>query len=104
MIKRKVFIPNIGSGHDFSEAEKYGELVPITSGWVNPFETGVLMRKWKKALEDSSPEDYIVVTSLPILCMIGASLFVRMHGKLNLLLYSQQGKYRKRTIMMEELE
>lgn len=96
----KVYLPNIGSGHDFSDAERFGTLVPVTEGWVNPFETGVLMRKWKVVLANSHENDYIVVTSLPIICMIGASLFVQKHGRLNLLVYSQQGSYRKRTILM----
>jgi hypothetical protein len=95
----KVFVPNEGAGHDYSEAKQYGEIVFVTSGSVNPFDTGVMNRHWTAALVNSSPLDYIVVTSLNSLCMIGAAQFAIRHKRLNLLVFSNQGRYRKREIV-----
>jgi hypothetical protein len=96
---KKVFVPNEGAGHDYSDAERYGELVFVTGGSINPFDTGVMNRAWSSALADSSPSDYLVVTSLNSLCMIGAAQFAIKHKRLNLLLFSSRGKYRKREIV-----
>ena len=95
----KVFIPNKGS-HDYSEAKKFGELSFVTSGMMNPYNVGKLVRCWERALRYSDKDDYIVVTSLPVICMIGAALFARKHGKLNLLLFSADGKYRVRQMVI----
>jgi hypothetical protein len=86
-VNNKVFVPNEGAGHDYSDAERYGELVFVTGGSINPFDTGVMNRAWSSALADSSPSDYLVVTSLI------------KHKRLNLLLFSSRGKYRKREIV-----
>lgn len=101
--KRKpfVFIPNIGSGHDFSAAEEFGTLIPVTEGWVNPLQTGVVKRRWEKLLESSSPEDFIVVTSLPIIFGLGAVLFAQKHSRLNLLIFTSKKRYIARTIILE---
>lgn len=95
----KVFVPNFGAGHDYSDAKRYGELVFVTEGSINPFDTGVMNRAWMKALENSSEDDYLVVTSLNSLCMIGAAQFAIKHKRLNLLVFSSTGKYRKRELV-----
>jgi len=96
----KVYVPNEGAGHDYSDAERYGELVFVTSGSVSPFDTGVMNRSWTEALEGSSSSDYIIVTSLNSLCMIGAAQFATKHKRLNLLIFSSSGKYQKREIIL----
>ena len=95
----KVFVPNFGAGHDYSDAERFGELVFVTSGSVNPFDTGVMKRAWAEALKQSEPMDYIIVTSLNSLCMVGAAEFAIRHGRLKLLLFSSKGRYQKREIV-----
>ena len=97
----KVYIPNKGSGHDYSAAEQHGKLVFVTSGYVNPYNTGTLYRKWQLALSDSEDNDLIVVTSLPVLCMIGASLFAAKHKRLNLLIYKSDGTYQRRDMVVK---
>jgi hypothetical protein len=93
-----VFVPNSGGGHDFSDAERFGTLRAVTEGWVNPSQTGVINRKWQQALKDSLPTDFILVTSLPIIFGIGASLFALKHGRLNLLVFNSKQRYTPRTL------
>jgi hypothetical protein len=94
----RVYIPNEGAGHDYSGAEEFGDLVFVTKGLINPFNTGAIVRYWTKALEGSSPDDWIVMTSLNTLCSIGAFLFGQKHGTLNLLIFKKDGKYERRRI------
>lgn len=82
----KVLIPN-RSGHDFSPAEDYGELVYLTNGPLNRYATNKMFRFIQPQIEDSSPEDYVLITGLSILSSLVASMFVAKHGKLNLLLF-----------------
>ena len=99
--RRRVYIPNKGAGHDYSSAAIHGDLVFVTSGHINIYNTGRIYRQWVSALETSTETDYIVVTSLNVLCMIGAGLFAAKHGRLNLLIFTSEGKYKKREIIFD---
>jgi hypothetical protein len=83
----KVYIPNTGAKHDFTGAEKYGDLVIVSDGYLGPFKTGYMMRLWDKALKYSTPDDYILICSLPVLCSIGAAMFAAKHKRVNFLQY-----------------
>lgn len=96
-----VFIPNRG-GHDYSDAERFGDIKYVTSGVVGKFSIGTMARSFADKLSDSKDDDLILLSSLTTLCAIGCSIFARKHGKLNLLLY-RNGQYIKRTLLIDEL-
>lgn len=97
MSEPTVYVVN-ESAHDFSAAEKFGKIVFITSGHVNPFNVNKMMRSTDIALQDALPEDLILITSLTILCSVVCAAFAVKFGHLNLLLF-KDGGYIKRTIM-----
>lgn len=103
----RVYIVNNG-GHDYSDAIRYGELVFCTEGTVNKFNTSQMVRQFTEAFRDSEPEDYIVLTSLSIMCSIACSIFARKHGRLNLLIFkfdeSGKGGYVERTVVFDPQE
>ena len=99
-IKRKVYIPNLAS-HDFSAAEKYGELVFVTKGHQNRYSIDDKTRAWARALKGSNPEDCIVVSSYSHLVAVGCAMFAVKHGRLNLLLY-QDNKYILREALLRQ--
>lgn len=82
----KVFIPNL-SNHNFIDAKRYGQLVFITKGEQAKYSVNSMARCWAAAMEDSKPTDYILLTSLNILCCIGCGMFAAKHKKLNILLW-----------------
>lgn len=97
----RVFVPNDGAGHDFTPAERLGELVYVTTGLVSRFDTGTMIRYINRALANSGPDDYIIITSLPVLCALLCSQFAALHGRLNLLLYND-GDYIERNIIISK--
>lgn len=82
----KVFIPN-RSIHDFSPAEPFGELVYLSTGNMNCFQTSRAYRKFWPLMKDSDPEDYLLVTGLPMLSLVAAYILIMKHRRLNLLLF-----------------
>lgn len=96
-----VFIPN-KSGHDFSASSKYGSPIFVTQGMVNRFSVMHMARKWYDCLLQSTKEDYILITSLTILTVVGSAIFGWMHGRINLLVF-RNNKYIARTIIFENL-
>ncbi|KKM75119.1 hypothetical protein LCGC14_1393450 [marine sediment metagenome] len=97
----KVYVTNKG-GHSYEAAEKYGEIIYITEGTLNRFATNTLYRAFIDGMKDSQPDDYILITSMSIVNAIGAAVFARKHGCLNLLLY-RSGEYVLREIDIDSL-
>ena len=85
----KVYIIN-SSGHDFSKAEQFGELVPMTRGTINKYSITSMARLFQPFVEESSPDDYLLQSGPVVLNMIAASLFAQKHGTLNLLLWKAE--------------
>lgn len=98
---RKVYIPNRGP-HDYSEAERFGELVVCTVGSLDRFDTAQMFRELEDAMYDSTPDDFILLTSLTSLCSVACAIFAAKHWRLNLLIHSKDG-YISRTLDMHNL-
>ena len=94
----KVFIINKGS-HDYSDAQRYGEIVYITEGSVNKFDVSQMFRECDSALASSEADDYILLTSLTTLCSVACAIFGRKHGRLNLLLFKDDRYVERRLVL-----
>lgn len=92
---KKVYILN-KSFHDYSEAEKFGELTYITEGHLDKYNTNKMLRYLNEAFKDASPDDYILVTSLTIFCSLACSLFTARFKRLNILLYKDSSYVERR--------
>jgi len=102
MIKKetKVYIVN-KAGHDFSAAEKFGELVYLSEGPINRLALTAMYREFSEKLKDSSPDDIILPTGYSIMTMVAAVIFAHMHGKVNVLLY-KDGRYMSRSLVLDD--
>ena len=98
-----VYITN-KSGHDFSPAQKFGDLIYLSEGKINPFSVAKIYRQFADKLKKSAPDDYIMVTGLSLMNGIAFSIMGRKHGRLNILQFHSQTKtYKSRTIIVDEL-
>jgi len=95
---KKVFIVN-KSAHDFSAAEEYGKIVFLSEGPMNRYATNHMVRTFTDVMKDSNSSDYIVLCSLNVMNSIACTVFARMHGTLNLLLF-KDGKYVERNLVI----
>jgi hypothetical protein len=91
----KVFIPN-DSGHDFSDAEPFGELVVMSKGMIDKFQVTQMLRVFNSHLKNSKPDDWILQAGPTVMCSIACAAFTALHGQLNLLIhrYEQAGGMR----------
>ena len=88
-IKQKVYVTNKGA-HDYTDALRYGELSFCTDGLVAKYNTSQMVRVFNDAFKDSSPDDYILMTSLTTLCSIACAVFAAKHRRLNLLIFKDE--------------
>lgn len=98
----RVLITN-HSGHDHSAAERFGELVYMTCGELNRYDTNNMYRSMSATIELSKPDDYILLTSLTSLCSIACSMFAYKHGCLNLLIWKGRNYVERRQMLGELL-
>lgn len=97
-----VFVIN-KSAHDFSGAERFGELIYLTEGRQGHFNVNTMVTEFATKLKDSKQEDYFVLTSLNVLCVIACAIFVLMHkGHLNVLLF-RDGRYIPRELLLSQV-
>lgn len=98
----KIFVINKG-GHDYSDAQRYGDLVYLTEGPLhNPFGVANFYRHVAGKMKDMSSDDYILITSLNSLCALAGWIVGRLGHPLNLLLF-KDGKYIPRRISENDL-
>ncbi len=92
-----VYVVNRG-GHDYTAAERFGEILYCTDGSLDRYDTSQMYRQLVQSLEDSEQEDYILLTSLTSLCSVACAIFAHKHGRLNLLLYKDDGYVERKLV------
>ena len=98
----KVFIINRGC-HNFSAAERFGDLVFMTEGMVSRYAVGEIYRAFEEHLTSSTPDDYLLVSGMSTMLIVASGMLTQKHGCLNLLLY-KNGRYLKRHIKLDNGE
>lgn len=101
-MQHNVYIVNRGA-HDYTAAEEYGTLVFCTTGSMDKTDTSQMFRELTDSMEDSQPEDYLLLTSLTSLCSIACAIFAAKHQQLHLLLHTGAG-YTARSIYLGHLK
>lgn len=101
MTTPKVYIPN-KSYHNFSDAKRFGELIYLTVGKISIMSTGRMFRTFHPLIEESSPEDYILISGPSVMTSLLCAMFSHKHGVLNLLIFQIEdrgpGFYKQRRI------
>lgn len=98
-MSRRVYILNKGA-HDYSGAEEFGELIFCTDGIVNKSDVNQMCLQLKEHLQDSAPDDLIMLSSLTSLCSVASALMGWMHGEVHWLIF-QDGRYIERTCVID---
>ena len=95
----KVYVMN-KSGHDFSDAEKHGELVYLTEGKHNIFSTGAMIQDLKNKLRDFKPsEDFLLMSGSPFVAASAMSIILTKIRSVNVLLFDAKNRvYVPRTV------
>lgn len=96
MARKTVFIPN-KSFHDFSPAEEFGDIVFVTEGVISRLNVAQLEAAASVAMRQANHDDYIVVSSLPVLVAIMTGIMASRFQQVNFLLF-RHGGYIPKTV------
>ena len=83
---KKVFVANY-NGQDMSPAERFGQLVYLTEGSTNIFNTNKLISEIKDKLDVVREDDFLLVSGHSIVNIIASSLILFQYGLVNVLIY-----------------
>lgn len=101
--KRTVFITNY-SAHDYSDATKYGELKPITTGSLNLMNVDRLITAAVEQTDESTPEDYLLISGPPLMCALAQAVWMQRHGKCKILIYdAKEREYVMKLVTNEQI-
>lgn len=99
----RVYVTNKG-GHDFSAAKVFGTIVYLSNGKCSPYQVSEIYREFAETLQGSKKEDFILITSLPVMNSIACAIMGFLHERINLLQYhAQTNTYKARTIVLGAL-
>ncbi len=99
---KTVFVIN-DSGHDLSDAERFGTLNIITKGEVQgKYHLTQLLRIFSKAMNESSSNDYVLISGPTTANVVACCMFAMRHKRINLLLFTGE-KYITRELNFKHL-
>ncbi len=84
-----VWLVNEG-GHDYTTLNKYGRVIPLTRGNVNPFAVDRHLVTIGPRIQAANVEDYVAISGLPILNMVVGLLWLSKFPKMNILQFSMK--------------
>lgn len=82
-----VWVINEG-GHDFSDAERFGRLMPITTGSINPFNVDRLMVLIAPRLQMAHEDDFLLISGPQILNAVVLAMWLQRFPHANVLQWS----------------
>lgn len=80
-----VWLVNRNTGHDYSGAEKYGELVPLTEGLAHPFATDRFLALVHERLAKYGEKDYLLLSGHLLQNAVAVAYLARKFGWLRFL-------------------
>jgi hypothetical protein len=92
----RVFVTNF-AGHDYSKAEKFGELNWVTRGYISFHSLDRVKYRICEEVQKSTSEDWLLLSGIPVICVVAALYWYHLHKKVKLLVHDKKsdGEYRE---------
>lgn len=94
------------SGHDYTDAETYGQLRAITVHNIDPFNVDRLMWQISHVIARlSHRDDYLLISGTPILTGLAMTMWLKTHDQCNILQWHAKDRvYVLSTITRDQLD
>ena len=103
-----VFISNLGPGHDYSKASRWGAIRSITQGNYPIFKTDRLIEEITSVLTHSSPEDFLLLSGSSVVAGMATAVWLTFHPRCKLLLFDRKapdgGSYVLRVVARDQIK
>lgn len=94
------------SGHDTSDAKRFGDVKPLTLGNVNPLQLDRLNYHIARGIvKYVQPDDYLLISGTPMVPSSALTLWILHHGKCNILQWNaKRRRYSEYTLTRKQIE
>lgn len=93
------------AGHDYSTAQRFGEIKFLCGDKVNVFAADRLVKDLHEQLKDSTPNDYLLPSGNSLATCAAFAILMGKHGSVNHMIYSFRNKmYEVRTISIRQIQ
>lgn len=90
-VKPRVFVTNY-AGHDYHDAEQYGEFHWITKGYLSFHSLDRVKYTIGVVVNQSRKQDWLLLSGRPIISVIAAMIWFSLHKQIKILVWDQKGK------------
>ena len=85
--KPVVWVTNYG-GHPYEKAERFGRLIPLTKGSVNPFKLDRIAYSVGLLMQEAQEEDFVLISGMPVVVGLIMSMWLAKFRKVKMLQWS----------------
>lgn len=89
---RTVVVTSWQSSLDYTTAQAYGSLRPLTNGKYSIFRTTKIIEDIAHGISTTEPEDYLLFSGSSVISALALCLWLMHHGQCNILLWDAQEK------------
>lgn len=89
-MKPKVYVTNYNGNYDYSPAEKYGELINMTQGFIPAYRYQSILSTFDNYAKTASDEDYLLLSGSNLVCALAVICWHKHGRKLRLLQHNKE--------------
>lgn len=98
----KVYVTNF-TGHEYTDAKRFGELIYITNGYVTFNDLKEIERKVLEFVKQATKDDYLLLSGNSLLCSVATLIWTNYHKQCNILHWNGMKRgYDLHTVINEE--
>lgn len=97
----RVYVSNF-AGHDYTEAEVYGEIRSITQGFISFQSLDRLKFTIAQALQETTPDDWLLLSGTNIISVLASLLWYQKHGVVKILNFDKTTRKYREIIFNQE--
>ena len=98
-----VWLVNKGNHINYSDAERFGAIVPLTSGRVNIFQTDNLVTTLSGALTEAKKDDFVLLSGSAFLNSLVVHYFLKKFSIVKALIYEGNNQRYKVLTVQDKL-
>lgn len=87
---RKIFVANKASNLDYKEAENFGEIVPVTRGYIDFTNIQKLSHEINKSIYLATEDDYLLLSGHNLVCAMVVWLWIKKFGSVQVLHFDKK--------------
>jgi len=102
-MKPKVYVTNNNPNYDYSPAEKWGELINMTQGYIPAYRHEATLHTFENYAKTASEDDYLLLSGSNFVCALAVVAWMKHSKSLRFLQHSKEMDENKNPVQSYQL-